>query len=48
LPELHEVVALAAAGRIEIEVERLALEDTVEGYRRLRRGEVAGRAVVVQ
>jgi propanol-preferring alcohol dehydrogenase len=48
LPELHEVVALAAAGRIEIEVERLALEDTVEGYRRLRRGDIAGRAVVVQ
>ncbi|HUA46832.1 MAG TPA: NAD(P)-dependent alcohol dehydrogenase [Solirubrobacteraceae bacterium] len=48
LPELHEVVALAAAGRIEIEVEQFALEDTLEGYRRLRHGEVSGRAVVVQ
>ena len=47
LPELHEVVALARAGRIEIEVERLALEQAVDGYRRLRRGEVTGRAVVV-
>ena len=47
LPELHEVVALARAGRIEIEVEQLALEEAVGGYRRLRRGEVAGRAVVV-
>ncbi len=47
LPELHEVVALARAGRIEIEVEQLALEEAVDGYRRLRRGEVAGRAVVV-
>ncbi len=46
LPELHEVVELARAGLIEIEVEGLALEDTVEGYRRLRRGEIAGRAVV--
>lgn len=47
LPELHEVVALARSGRIEIEVERMALEDAIEGYRRLRRGEIAGRAVVV-
>ncbi|MGB8875616.1 MAG: zinc-binding dehydrogenase, partial [Solirubrobacteraceae bacterium] len=47
LPELHEVVGLARAGRIEIEVEQLALEEAVDGYRRLRRGEVAGRAVVV-
>jgi propanol-preferring alcohol dehydrogenase len=47
LPELYEVVALARSGRIEIEVERLALEDAIEAYRRLRRGEIAGRAVVV-
>ena len=47
LPELHEVVALARAGALEIEVERLRLEDAIEGYRRLGRGEVTGRAVVV-
>jgi alcohol dehydrogenase, propanol-preferring len=47
LPELHEVVALARAGEIEIEVEQIALDDAVEGYRRLRDGEVVGRAVVV-
>ena len=47
LPELHEVVALAQAGRIEIDVEQLALDQAVEGYRRLRRGEVSGRAVVI-
>jgi propanol-preferring alcohol dehydrogenase len=47
LPELHEVVALARAGRLELEIERLRLDETVEGYRRLRRGEIAGRAVVV-
>ena len=47
LPELHEVVALARAGRIQIDVEQLALDQAVEGYRRLRRGEVSGRAVVI-
>ena len=47
LPELAEVVELARAGAIHVEVERLALEETVEAYRRLRRGEIRGRAVVV-
>jgi propanol-preferring alcohol dehydrogenase len=47
LPELHEVVALARSGAIEIEVERIALEDALDGYRRLHAGEVTGRAVVV-
>jgi len=47
LPELHEVVALAQAGRLEVEVERVALEDTIVAYRRLRRGEIAGRAVAI-
>jgi propanol-preferring alcohol dehydrogenase len=47
LPELHEVVALARSGALEIEVERLRLDETLDGYERLRRGEIAGRAVVV-
>jgi alcohol dehydrogenase, propanol-preferring len=47
LPELHEVVALARAGVIEIEVERLALDEAIDGYRRLRDGRVEGRAVVL-
>jgi propanol-preferring alcohol dehydrogenase len=47
LPELHEVVALARAGGIEIEIERLRLEDAIDGYERLHRGDVSGRAVVV-
>jgi propanol-preferring alcohol dehydrogenase len=47
LPELHEVVALARAGSIRIDVERFTLEDAVDGYRRLRNGDVDGRAVVV-
>ena len=47
LPELHEVVALARTGALEILVERLSLDDAIEGYRRLHDGEIEGRAVVV-
>ena len=47
LPELHEVVALARAGVLEIETEELRLDEAVDGYRRLRDGGVVGRAVVV-
>lgn len=47
LPELHEVVALARAGSIRIDVERFALDEAVAGYRRLRDGDVDGRAVVL-
>ncbi len=47
LPELTEVVALAQSGAIRVEVERVPMEQTVEAYRRLKRGEIRGRAVVV-
>jgi alcohol dehydrogenase, propanol-preferring len=47
LPELIELVALARSGALDIRVERLPLDDTLEGYGRLRAGEVAGRVVVV-
>jgi propanol-preferring alcohol dehydrogenase len=47
LPELHEVVALARSGAIEIAIERLALDDAVDGYRRLHDGAVEGRAVAI-
>jgi hypothetical protein len=30
-----------------MEVERLRLEETIDGYRRLRDGDIVGRAVVV-
>jgi propanol-preferring alcohol dehydrogenase len=46
LAELVEVVALARAGEVHTEIERHPLDKAVEGYRRLRRGEVIGRAVV--
>lgn len=47
LPELGEVVALAAAGRLRAHVERVGLEDVADAYERLRRGEITGRAVAV-
>jgi propanol-preferring alcohol dehydrogenase len=47
LSELLEVVALARSGAIRTEVERLTLAQAGDGYRRLSRGEVRGRAVVV-
>jgi propanol-preferring alcohol dehydrogenase len=47
IAELVEVVALARAGAIHTEVQRLTLDETLDGYRRLQRGEVVGRAVAV-
>src|SRR4051794_10677392 len=47
LAELAEVVALARAGAIDTEVQRLSLDEALDGYRRLQRGEVVGRAVAV-
>jgi propanol-preferring alcohol dehydrogenase len=45
LPELREVVELARAGVVRLEIEQLGLEEAVDGYRRLREGEIVGRAV---
>jgi propanol-preferring alcohol dehydrogenase len=47
LPELREVVALAQAGRLSVEVEQFSLDETLVAYRRLRDGEIHGRAVVI-
>jgi alcohol dehydrogenase, propanol-preferring len=47
IPELSEVVELARSGSIDVEVHRVRLEDAVNTYRQLRRGEIIGRAVVV-
>ncbi|HEY7509262.1 MAG TPA: NAD(P)-dependent alcohol dehydrogenase [Vicinamibacteria bacterium] len=47
IPELIELVALAHAGRIRLEVETFPLDRAAEAYERLRRGEIRGRAVVV-
>ncbi|MET0802555.1 MAG: NAD(P)-dependent alcohol dehydrogenase [Acidimicrobiales bacterium] len=45
--ELGEVLALAARKLIRPDVHEYSLEEAPEAYRRLRAGEVAGRAVVV-
>jgi propanol-preferring alcohol dehydrogenase len=46
-PELIELVALARAGRIRMEIERFPLDRALEVYAKLRRGEIRGRAVIV-
>jgi alcohol dehydrogenase, propanol-preferring len=47
IPELHEVVELARSGAIRLEIEQFPLEDALEGYKRMRNGELVGRAVAV-
>ncbi len=47
LPELREVVALAAAGQIEVEVTTYSLERALEAYEDMRSGRLRGRAVIV-
>jgi propanol-preferring alcohol dehydrogenase len=46
IPELNEVVALAASGSIKTEVELFSLDQTSLAYERLREGKIRGRAVV--
>jgi alcohol dehydrogenase, propanol-preferring len=45
--ELAEVVELARAGRVHIEVERVALDEVPAAYERLEAGNVHGRVVAV-
>ncbi|GAA1643503.1 NAD(P)-dependent alcohol dehydrogenase [Georgenia ruanii] len=47
IEDLHEVVAMYRAGQIRPEVERFAMDDALEAYRKLEAGELCGRAVVV-
>ena len=47
IEDLHEVVALYRAGAITPDVERYPMDDALEAYRRLRDGELDGRAVVM-
>jgi len=47
LPELHEVLALAEAGRIKAEIATFPLARALDAYRALREGKVNGRAVIV-
>jgi propanol-preferring alcohol dehydrogenase len=45
--ELAEVVDLARAGVLDIEVERVALDDVPAAYERLEAGDVRGRVVAI-
>jgi alcohol dehydrogenase, propanol-preferring len=45
--ELQEVVALAERRLIDVRVERFALDDAMEAYHKLHRGEIEGRAVMI-
>jgi alcohol dehydrogenase, propanol-preferring len=47
LPELHEVIALAAAGRLRSDVRTYGLEDAMSAYADMRDGRLTGRAVIV-
>lgn len=47
LPELMEVIALAAAGRIRAHVQRFSLDDAPAAYEAMRTGALHGRAVIV-
>jgi len=47
LPELVEVIALAAAGRINARVRRFGLDDALDAYAAMRAGTLEGRAVIV-
>ena len=45
--ELRELIALTNAGRFELHVEQIALDDVADGYRRLEAGQVQGRLVAL-
>ncbi|HTT31051.1 MAG TPA: NAD(P)-dependent alcohol dehydrogenase [Solirubrobacteraceae bacterium] len=47
ISELYEVVDMYRAGQIRSEIERFALDDALEAYRKLEDGELSGRAVVI-
>jgi propanol-preferring alcohol dehydrogenase len=44
--DLHDVVAMAETGRLQIDVEQFTFAQVLEGYQRVEDGTVAGRAVV--
>ena len=46
IEDLYEVVAMYRAGQIQPDIERFAMDDALEAYRRLESGQLSGRAVV--
>jgi propanol-preferring alcohol dehydrogenase len=47
LPELHEVIALAASGHVHSQVQTFSLDDAPGAYEQMRAGALDGRAVIV-
>ena len=47
IPELMEVLDLVRTGAIHAEIERFPLEQVEEAYRRMRAGDIQGRAVII-
>jgi propanol-preferring alcohol dehydrogenase len=47
IEDLYDVVAMYRAGQITPDIERYAMDDALEAYRKLEAGELSGRAVVV-
>ncbi|MDY7101314.1 MAG: NAD(P)-dependent alcohol dehydrogenase [Actinomycetota bacterium] len=47
LPELQEVVDLAAAGHLKVHAQRFTLDDALDAYDEIRRGTLTGRAVIL-
>jgi propanol-preferring alcohol dehydrogenase len=47
LAELHEVIAMAQRGLIEPHIQRFSLEDGMEAYHLMEKGQLSGRAVIV-
>jgi propanol-preferring alcohol dehydrogenase len=47
LPELVEVIALAATGQVHASVQRFSLDDALDAYAAMRAGQLEGRAVIV-
>jgi propanol-preferring alcohol dehydrogenase len=45
--ELVELVSLARADKIRLDVETFSLDEAPQVYERLRRGDIRGRAVIV-
>jgi propanol-preferring alcohol dehydrogenase len=46
IEDLHEVAAMYRAGQIRPDVERFAMDDALDAYRKMEAGQLAGRAVV--